>query len=55
MDHDDWRVTTSFPDKVLAERAEMLSPPRKVADEARRRLGFTIAVGAGGTQVFAYA
>jgi O6-methylguanine-DNA--protein-cysteine methyltransferase len=55
MDQDDWRVTISFPDKVQAERAEMLFPPRKVANEARRRLGYTIAVGAGGTQVFLYA
>jgi hypothetical protein len=55
MDHDDWRVTISFPDKVQARRAELLFPPRKVADEARRRLGYTVAVGAGGTQVFLYA
>lgn len=55
MDHDDWRVTISFPDKVQADRAKMLFPPHKVADEARRRLGYTIAVGAGGTQVFLYA
>jgi hypothetical protein len=55
MDHDDWRVTISFPDKVQAERAEVLFPPRKVTDEVRRRLGYTIAVGAGGTQVFLYA
>jgi hypothetical protein len=55
MDHDDWRVTISFPDKAQAERAEILFPPRKVADEARQRLGCTIAVGAGGTQVFLYA
>ena len=55
MDHDDWRVTISFPDQGQAERAEIVFPPRKVADEARRRLGYTIAVGAGGTQVFPYA
>jgi hypothetical protein len=55
MDHDDWRVTISFPDKAQAERAEKLFPPRRVADEARRRLGYTIAVGAGGTQAFLYA
>jgi hypothetical protein len=55
MDRDDWRVTISFPDKLQAERAKILFPPRKVNDEARRRLGHTIAVGAGGTQVFLYA
>jgi hypothetical protein len=54
MDHDDWRVTISFPDKAQAERAKMLLPLHKVADGARRRLGYTIAVGAGGTQVFSY-
>lgn len=55
MDHDDWRVTVSFPDEIQAERAKILFPRHKVADEARRRLGYTIAVGAGGTQVFLYA
>jgi hypothetical protein len=55
MDHDDWRVTISFPHKVQARRAEMLFPPRKVAEQARRRLGYTIAIGAGGSQVFLYA
>jgi len=33
----------------------MLFPRHKVADEGRRRLGYTIAVGADGTQVFLYA
>jgi hypothetical protein len=51
MDHDAWRVAISFPDQGQAERAEILFPPRKVAAEARRRLGYTIAVGTGGTQV----
>jgi hypothetical protein len=55
MDHDDWRVTISFPDLAQAERAKMLFPPHKVAHDASRRLGFSIAVGAGGSQVFLYA
>jgi outer membrane murein-binding lipoprotein Lpp len=55
MDHDDWRVTISFPGKVQAQRAKILFPPYKVTGEARRRLGCTIAVGASGTQVFLYA
>jgi hypothetical protein len=55
MDHDDWRVTISFSDKVQAERARVLFPPHKVTEQARHRLGRTIAVGAGGDQVFLYA
>jgi hypothetical protein len=54
-DHDDWRVTISFPDKVQAERAEILFARRRVAAEGRRQLGSTIAVGADGSQVFLYA
>jgi hypothetical protein len=55
MDHDDWRVTISFPDRLQAQRAKVLFPRRKVADDARRRLGHGVAVGAGGSQVFLYA
>jgi hypothetical protein len=55
MDHDDWRVTISFPDWAQAQRAKILFPRREVADDARRRLGYSIAVGAGGSQVFLYA
>jgi hypothetical protein len=47
-------VTISFPDSMQARRAKMLFPRRKVADDARRRLGNSIAVGAGGSQVFLY-
>lgn len=55
MDHDDWRVTISFPDRPQAERAKALFPRRKVADDARSQLGNSIAVGAGDSQVFLYA
>jgi hypothetical protein len=55
MDHDDWRVTISFPDRAQAQRAKMLFPPHKVAEDARRRLGYSVAVGAGSSQVFLYA
>jgi hypothetical protein len=55
MDHDDWRVTISFPDRLQADRAKILFPRHKVAEDARRRLGGSIAVGAGGSQVFLYA
>ena len=55
MDHDDWRVTISFPDRLQADRAKLLFPRHQVAEEARRRLGGSIAVGAGGSQVFLYA
>jgi hypothetical protein len=55
VDHDDWRVTISFPHRVDAERAKVLLPRRKVAADASRRLGYTIAVGAGDSRVFLYA
>lgn len=55
MDHDDWRVTISFPDRLQADRAKVLFPRHRVAEEGRRRLGGSIAVGAGGSQVFLYA
>jgi hypothetical protein len=54
MDHDDWRVTISFPDRLQAERAKMLFSRHEVAEDARRRLGGSIAMGAGGSQVFLY-
>lgn len=53
--HDDWRVTISFADQAQAQRAKLLFPRQKVTGDARRRLGYSIAVGAGGSQVFLYA
>ncbi len=55
MDNDDWRVTISFPDGAQAEQAKTLFPQREAAEDARHRLGYSIAVGAGGSQVFLYA
>ncbi|MGH8835187.1 MAG: hypothetical protein ACRDWG_09370, partial [Actinomycetes bacterium] len=55
MDHDDWRLTISFPDRMQVERAKLMLPRHKVADDARRRLGRGVAVGAGGSRVFVYA
>jgi len=55
MDHDDWRVTISFADRLQAERAKVLFSRHQVAEDARRRLGGSIAAGAGGSQVFLYA
>ena len=55
MDGDDWRVSISFADRLQAARAKVLFPRYKVADYARRRLGTSIAMGAGGAQVFLYA
>ena len=52
MDGDDWRVSISFADRLQAARAKARY---KVADYARRRLGTSIAMGAGGAQVFLYA
>ena len=54
MDHDDWRVTISFPDRLQADRAKALFSRHEVAEEARRRLGGSIALGAGGSRVFLY-
>lgn len=55
MDHEDWRVTISFPDPAQAGRAKLLFPRHKVVEEARRRLGYRIAMGADGSEVFLYA
>ena len=55
MDQGDWRVTISFPDRVQAERGKVLLTRHRVTEDARRRLGNSIAVGSGGPQVFLYA
>ncbi|HEY2129039.1 MAG TPA: hypothetical protein VGH77_17820 [Streptosporangiaceae bacterium] len=55
MDGDDWRVTISFSDRLEAGRAKVLFPRHRVSGEARRRLGGSIAVGSGDSQVFLYA
>ncbi len=48
-------MSISFADRLQAARAKVLFPRYKVADYARRRLGTSIAMGAGGAQVFLYA
>ena len=55
VDHDDWRVTVAFPDSMQAQQAAMVFLRREVADDARRQLGGSIAVGAGSSQLFLYA
>jgi hypothetical protein len=40
---------------MQVERAKLMLPRHKVADDARRRLGRGVAVGAGGSRVFVYA
>jgi hypothetical protein len=55
MDHHDWRLTITFPDRGQADRARMLFPRHRVAEDARRRLGGSIVVGSGGSQIFLYA
>ena len=55
MDEGDWRLTISFPDRVQAERGRMVLTRHPVAEDARRQLGASITVGAGGSQVFLYA
>lgn len=54
-DSDDWRVTISLAGQAQAGAAQ---PPRdlpEVEEDIRRRLGRSVAVGAGDTQIFLYA
>jgi hypothetical protein len=55
MDHDDWRVTISFPDADQALEARALFSEHELPDDARERLGHSIEVGAGDTEIFLYA
>jgi len=54
MDHDDWRVTISFPASTQAQRAKGLLSRAMKADDGRRGPGPRIALGAGGSEVFLY-
>jgi hypothetical protein len=54
-DHSDWRVTISLADPAYAKRAKQSFSHHQVEDDVHRRLGQTIAVGAGGSQIFLYA
>ena len=54
-DSNDWRVTISLPDGVHAEQARRSFSVHEVEDDVRRRLGRSVAVGAGDSQIFLYA
>jgi hypothetical protein len=54
-DNSDWRVTISADDPAQAERARHLFSEHTVAEDAHRRLGRTVAVSAGDSQIFLYA
>jgi hypothetical protein len=55
MDHNDWRVTISLTDPAHLDRARQSFSERQVEEDVHRRLGRTVAVGAGGAQIFLYA
>lgn len=54
-DSNDWRVTISLPGPAHAERARQSLSQREVEEDVRRRLGRSVAVGAGDSQLFLYA
>jgi hypothetical protein len=54
-DSNDWRVTISLPGPAHAERARQSLSEREVEEDVRRRLGRSVAVGAGDSQIFLYA
>ena len=54
-DSNDWRVTISLTDPAQLEQARQALSGHEVAEDARRRLGRSIAVGAGDSQIFLYA
>ena len=51
----DWRVTISLTDPAHLERARRSFSEHEVEEDVRRRLGRSIAMGAGDSQVFLYA
>jgi hypothetical protein len=54
-DSNDWRVTISLTDPADVERAQRSFSGHEVEEDARRRLGRNIAVGAGDSRIFLYA
>jgi len=54
MDHDDWRVTISFPAPTQAQRARGLLAKAIRADNGGRGPGPRIVLGTGGSEVFLY-
>jgi hypothetical protein len=54
-DSNDWRVTISLTDPAQIEQARRSFSQHEVAEDARRKLGRSVAVGAGDSQIFLYA
>ena len=54
-DSNDWRVTVSLTDPAQVEQAQRSFSRHEADEDARRRLGRSIAVGAGDSQIFLYA
>jgi hypothetical protein len=54
-DSNDWRVTISLTSPALAEQAHQAFSGHEVPEDVRRRLGRSIATGAGDSQIFLYA
>jgi len=54
-DSNDWRVTVSLTDPAQVEQARRSFSTHEADEDARRRLGRSIAVGAGDSQIFLYA
>jgi len=52
---DDWRVTVAFSDAAHARKAVQAIWEHHVGDDARRRLGGSVAVSADGPRLFVYA
>ena len=54
-DSNDWRVTISLPSPAHVGQARQSFSEHEVEEDVRRRLGRSIAVGAGDSQIFLYA
>jgi hypothetical protein len=54
-DNNDWRVTISLPDPAHLERVHRSLSTHQVEEDVHRRLGRSIVVGAGDSQIFLYA
>jgi len=54
-DSNDWRVTISLTDPDQVEQARRSFSTHEADEDARRRLGRSVAVGAGDSQIFLYA
>jgi hypothetical protein len=54
-DSNDWRVTISLTDPAHLEQARRSFSAHEVEEDVRRRLGRSVAIGAGDSQIFLYA